>query len=172
MKPAKRGYWVIGVVAILALSWGIQRVVAAGVRIGDRAPDLTARTLEGGMFRLSRDRGTKATVIGLFHICEPCRNQAVQLQEISDRFGGQGVLVLGINVAGDDEASVRAFLAGSPIPIRFPYAVDPGGRIAKDYGVRATPIVYILDGHGNVRFSGSALSAEELTRRLMPLLRR
>jgi cytochrome c biogenesis protein CcmG, thiol:disulfide interchange protein DsbE len=164
-------YWIICSVLVCSVVLACLSAEAAGARLGEHAPDFTARSLDGGDFRLSRSLGAKATVVGLFHICEPCRRQMVHLQEVSDRFGGKGVVVIGVNIAGDDAASVRSFLEGSPIPIRFLYAVDQDKRIGKMYNVRGTPTVYVLDRGGTIRFVGSSVSAESLASRLIPLIR-
>lgn len=167
----KKWVWIASVTLIAAMAAGLGTGIAAGVRVGKAVPDFSATSLEGAKIRLSQSLGDKATVLGLFHICDPCRRQAVQLQEVSDRFSGQGVAVIGVNVAGDDEAAVRSFLAESPMPIRFLYAVDPQRRVAKIFGVRVTPVVYVLDAQGKIRFKGSSVSAETLGAELIPLLR-
>ena len=50
---------------------------------GDKAPGFSLKTLDGKQISLSDFKG-KVVLIGMFHICVPCMNQAMEFNKVRD----------------------------------------------------------------------------------------
>ena len=51
---------------------------------GDKAPNFTLSSLAGEKFSLDALKG-KVVLVGMFHICVPCMNQAMELNKVRDK---------------------------------------------------------------------------------------
>ena len=67
---------------------------------GDKAPDFSLKTLDGKQVSLSDLKG-KVVLIGMFHICVPCMNQAMEFNNVGDQLGEKQLAIVGLNANGD-----------------------------------------------------------------------
>lgn len=135
--------------------------LAASVPLaGDAAPEFTLTSVTGEMVSLSQYKGS-VVVLGLFHICDPCMNQATQMQKLLNEKKSKTVF-LGINTAGDTKEDVLSYLNQFKTKITFPYLLDPEQGVNKMYFQRLMPTVLIIDGDGIVRYRGSSTPADLL----------
>ena len=137
---------------------------------GDKAPLFTLESVQGQKIDLSRHIGSEIIVLGLFHICEPCMNQALELEALSQSVKGKKVLVVGINASGDSKPAVMDYLNSFPQKVSFPYLLDPTRTVQDLFSVRATPIVYIIDQQGTIRYKGSSVPSQVLQKEVLKLL--
>ncbi len=79
--------------------------------------------------------------------CGPCRALAPRLSALKDRFGAQGLSVVGVTT---DEASSAAIFAERH-QMRYPSVVDDDARTSKTYGVTSLPTMVVIDKRGVVR---------------------
>jgi peroxiredoxin len=79
-------------------------------------------------------------------------------------------LVVGVNAAGDPKPAVMEYLNSFPRKVNFPYLVDPARTVEGLFSVKVTPIVYIIDQQGIIRFKGSSVSAQILQKEVLKLL--
>lgn len=117
-----RTSWIILGLAIAAATLGgwlqyqsRQLRTPAGVamaQVGDQAPDLSLRTLDGRPQRLSQFRGRPLLVNFWATWCPPCLAEMPRLSAASAR-GGSRTLILG--VAMDDADHVRSYLGHHPV---------------------------------------------------------
>jgi peroxiredoxin len=142
----------------------------AASTVGSPAPDFTLNDLKGHPFKLSDYKGSKVVVLGLFHICDPCRKQTVELQKIFTAYKDKGVEVIGVNAAGDSMKDVSEFLATVPGGVGFDYLLDPKTRLEIPYGIRATPNILIVDRQGTIRFRGAFVPASMIESELKKIL--
>ncbi len=148
--------------ALLLISLLISSVAFAAVlKIGDKAPSFSLTSMIGEKVSLSDAKGSKVVILGLFHICEPCMNQAMELQKIYEK-NKDKVSVIGVNASGDSKRDVQEYLNSFPAKVNFPYLLDPEHTTEKLFSVRQTPVVYIIDKEGVIRFKGSSRPAQEL----------
>ncbi len=121
-------------------------------KVGEPAPTFSLTSVTGQPLSLQDLRG-RVVVLGLFHICEPCRMQGTNLQRVHEATQGQGVAVVGVNSSGDSQANVREFLGTFPVKVTYPYLTDPDQVTDRLYGGgRFIPNVYILDQTGVIRW--------------------
>lgn len=128
--------------------------------VGDRAPDFSLTTIKGEKVTLSQYKGS-VVVLGLFHICDPCMNQATQMQKLLNE-GQAKAVFLGVNTAGDTKEDVLTYLNQFKTKITFPYMLDPAQDVNKKYMQRLMPTVILIDGDGVIRFRGSTTPKDVL----------
>ena len=135
-------------------------IAAAVPMVGDRAPDFTLTSVNGEKASLSQYKGS-VVVLGLFHICDPCMNQATQMQKLLNE-GQAKAVFLGVNTAGDTKEDVLNYLREFKTKVTFPYLIDPAKDVNKKYVQRFMPTVLIIDGEGVIRYRGSATPKDGL----------
>lgn len=142
----------------------------AGVPVaGDKAPNFSLNSIEGETLSLDSFKG-KVVLVGMFHICVPCMNQAMELNKVRDRIKSDKLVVLGINTSGDSKKAVEDYLKGFPEPVNFPYLLDPKMTVHKAYIQRDMPTVLIIDSAGVLQARSPSVGADQLVPYLEKLL--
>ena len=136
---------------------------------GDKAPGFSLKTLDGKQISLSKFKG-KVVLIGMFHICVPCMNQAMEFNKVRDKLDENQVVILGINTNGDSKDAVTKYLSKFPQKVRFPYLIDPVKSFYQDYLQRDMPTVLIVDKKGILNARSPSVGADQLVPYLKKLL--
>ena len=144
-------------------------VWAASPKSGDSAPDFSLNAITGGKHTLSDLKG-KVVLVGMFHICVPCMNQAMEFEKVRKALRTDKLVILGINTSGDSKKAVQDYLAGFPTPVQFPYLLDPSQTVHKAYTQRDMPTVLIIDSKGILRARSPSVGADQLVPYLKKLL--
>jgi cytochrome c biogenesis protein CcmG, thiol:disulfide interchange protein DsbE len=142
---------------------------AASPKAGDTAPDFSLSAITGGKHTLSDLKG-KVVLVGMFHICVPCMNQAMEFEKVREALSTDKLVILGINTSGDSKKAVQDYLAGFPKPVHFPYLLDPGQSVHKAYTQRDMPTVLIIDSKGVLRARTPSVGADQLVPYIKKLL--
>ena len=129
------------VMAILCLSL-IQAVHAAD----PVATDFTLPTASGTV-RLAEHRNEVVYLDFWASWCIPCRKSFPWMNEMTRRYGKQGLTVLAVNLDKERELAEQ-FL--HEIPAKFTIADDPEGKVAEQYEVQGMPSSYIIDRWGHI----------------------
>ena len=137
---------------------------AGAPKVGDKAPDFSVTSVTGEKLTLSSLKG-KVVLMGMFHICVPCMNQALEFEKIRKQQGKDNLVIIGVNTNGDSKVDVMDYLAKFPTPIQFPYYLDPEMSVFKAYVQRDMPTVLIIDKEGVIRFRSSSIAADQLIQR-------
>jgi cytochrome c biogenesis protein CcmG, thiol:disulfide interchange protein DsbE len=113
------------------------------------APDFTLTTLDGKDVSLSDFKG-KIVVINVWATwCPPCVREIPRLVRLSEQYGDQGVVILGINTTWqDDEAKVAQFAREKGIS--YPVLLDPTNITGPLYRVQLMPSTFVLDHTGRI----------------------
>ena len=148
---------------IVAPAW------AGSPKPGDSAPDFSLSSLDGTKYTLSDLKG-KVVLVGMFHICVPCMNQAMEFDKVRKAFKTDKLVILGINTSGDSKEAVEDYLGGFPKSIHFPYLLDPEQTVHKAYTQRDMPTVLIIDSNGVLRARSPSVGANQLVPYLKKLL--
>lgn len=157
--PVRRRRWLrwtaIGVAVVVIVGWalvagrGLARdpTVVDSPLIGEDAPAFALPGLDGTQVASTDYEGRIWVVNFWASWCVPCREEAPRLQDFWERRGPQGIGMVGI-VYQDDESAAREFR--DEFGLTFPQVVDPGGRMALDFGVFGIPETYVIDERGVV----------------------
>ena len=160
----------IAPVLILAV-WGA--VLLAGrspalARVGEPAPGFMLSDLDGKKLSLGELRGRPVIVNFWASDCAPCIDEFPLLSSAAAAHRGEGLAVVGI-VVGDTSHAARDFL--TRLGATWPSAMDPGDKVARQYGIIGPPDSFFIDRDGIVvsRHIGP-LDAAEMERRLAGIL--
>lgn len=133
----------LGVVALIAVE-----IATAGGNgtTGQPAYPLPAKVLQGPRVTLAGLRGKPALINFWASWCEPCREEAPELERLDRTLHGRAALV-GVDYT-DREASARSFLR--QFGWRFPVLDDPNGVYGAPYGFIGLPATIVLDSEGRI----------------------
>lgn len=136
--------------------------------VGREAPEFDLQDLRDPEARFTRaDMLGEPVLVNVWASwCSTCRQERRTLVEL-DRMG---IPVFGLNFRDDRDQAVAYLESG-----RDPFAAvgyDPYGRASADWGAHATPVTFLVDRHGVVRFKHvGPLHADLVNRHLIPLYR-
>lgn len=154
---------------LLSLFFFTDFAYAGAPKVGEKAPDFTIVSTKGEKLTLSSLKG-KVVLMGMFHICVPCMNQALEFENIRKRAGMDALAIIGVNTHGDSKGDVMDYLGKFPEPIHFPYYLDPDMHVMKAYIQRDMPTVIVIDKEGVIRSRSSSIGADQLVSLLKKLL--
>ena len=121
---------------------------ATHVAVGDRAPQITGTTLDGGTFDLASLAGHPVLVNFWGPSCVPCRDEFPLLEAKLAQHAGDGFAVVGV-LTDDPPDPARAFVA--QYGATWPTVLDPDQALKATYRVAARPQSYFIDASGIVR---------------------
>jgi thiol-disulfide isomerase/thioredoxin len=96
---------------------------------------------------LSRYRGQVVVVDFWASWCKPCRQSIPWLNGLRERYGSQGLTIIGVNLdaeRGDADRFQRE------VPIAFEVLYDPEGKLAEQFGVQGMPSTFVFDREGKL----------------------
>jgi peroxiredoxin len=97
------------------------------------------------------------TAVVVFFMGVDCPISNLYLKDLADlqnRYCKQGVQFVGIQSnAGTTQA--RAAQHAREYKVAFPVLLDPGQRVASEFGAKRTAEIFLLDGHRQVRYHGA-----------------
>lgn len=144
-----KGGWRRGLLGALALIVVLAAAELLSGGSGDAnrpAPRLPSAVLVPPGVTVSGLRGKPAAVNFWASWCEPCRQEAPQLERLARSLGGRARLV-GVDWS-DGLASARSFLR--KYGWSFPVLRDSSGTAGERYGVVGLPTTFILDSQGRI----------------------
>lgn len=152
-------------ISVLCAARMIARCICAGALLagllpaavlagdGETPAGLTLAKRDGSPFALDSLKGSVVVLDFWASWCVPCRTSFPFFDALQDRYGPQGLRVVGLTLEESDDA-IDAFL--EDVPARFPIVRDPSGRAGEAFHVVAMPTTFLLDREGRVvaRFEG------------------
>jgi thiol-disulfide isomerase/thioredoxin len=79
--------------------------------------------------------------------CEPCRHSFPWLSAMQEKYGPDGLVVIGVNV-DRERAEADRFLASTRARFRLVY--DPQGALAAQYNLMGMPSSFLFDAEGRL----------------------
>jgi peroxiredoxin len=149
---------VLLVVPIAALLLMLAQARAADkAKIGQPAPTFSLQDQNGNTVNLADYKG-KVIVLEWFNPACPYVQRHYSsdfntMNKLYDKYSAKGVEWFGINTTkGNTAGSNKA--AADKWDIKHPVLSDPDGKVAKAYGAKTTPHMFIIDTQGNLVYAG------------------
>ena len=120
---------------------------ATATAIGNVAPDFALADLDGNPVRLADLRGQPIILNFWSSYCGPCVEEFPLLREAAERHADDGLIVVGI-VWRDRSEAARDFMRRNGAT--WATAMDPGERVARDYGILGPPETYFIGRDGTI----------------------
>lgn len=142
-------------VMMVAAMAGAQEQIA----LGAKAPEFSlVNAVDGEKVAMKAADGKLKVVVFTCNQCPYAKAFEGRIIDVAKRFAQQGVVFYAVNPNDDAKYSeetlanmkARAVEKGYP----FPYLKDGDSSIARAYGARVTPHVFLVDGEGVVRYRG------------------
>jgi cytochrome c biogenesis protein CcmG/thiol:disulfide interchange protein DsbE len=151
---------VLGLLGIFGVS--LVRSQQGPVGVGSKAPDFTLTTFDSHQINLLEMRGKVVLINFWASWCEPCEQEATELEQAYQIMKDRGVVFLGVNYV-DTESEALRYL--DQFGITYPNGPDLGTRISQAYRIRGVPETFIVDSQGRVKSfqKGPYLSLSEIT---------
>lgn len=116
--------------------------------VGSPAPLWTNTTaLTGAPSQIDQLKGRVVVLDFWAGWCVPCKMIAPKLSALKDKYGAQGLTVVGLTVDQPEQAAVSA----EKHHMKYGIVVDTKGSTSKTYGVSALPTLLVVDKKGVVR---------------------
>lgn len=131
----------------------------------------TASFGDGSVFELAQERGNVVVVFSMAAWCITCIPEAQALAQIHERYAGEGVrvLILDIDVT-EDEGDLAGFRERSGEGMQL-WAMDADVEVARAYGVISLDTTIFIDREARVAYTdGSPTSYEVLAAVIEALL--
>jgi thiol-disulfide isomerase/thioredoxin len=122
--------------------------ISTGVAIGQRAPSINVRLLDGSVMNTDDFRGQPMWINFMATWCPQCVDELPMMRRYARQLDGL-MTVLVIDV-GEDPETVRAFMEALEVD-DLPTGVDQEGSIQAQWGAYALPVHFWLDEEGIVR---------------------
>jgi peroxiredoxin len=115
---------------------------------GAIAPDFTAVDSTGAVLRLSDFKG-RVTVLNFWASwCVPCTEETPWFIEFQQKYGKDGLSVVGVSLDDDGWKSVRSFIGGMGVNYR---TILVNSQIARLYGgLESLPVTVVIDRSGRI----------------------
>jgi peroxiredoxin len=108
--------------------------------------NFTLTDLNGKPWTLRELRGKVVMVNFWATWCPPCRKEMPDLETLYQRFGPQGLVILGIS--DEDSATVSPFVAQQKVT--YPILLDPGRKVNDLFQIEGIPKTFIYSREGKI----------------------
>ncbi|MGV3538249.1 MAG: redoxin family protein [Rufibacter sp.] len=132
----------------------------SGYRIGAKVADFVLKDAQDRAVPLSSFKDAKVVVVVFTSVkCPNSKLYEARLQNLSQAYGGRGVSFVFVNAAiGLDEGSAKTQPDNPNGTPTFPYLVDEGQQLSKQFGATKAPEVFVLQNTADgfyLKYKGS-----------------
>jgi peroxiredoxin len=126
--------------------------------IGAAAPAFTlTNAIDGKSVRFVPAGGSPSVIVFMCNTCPFAKAFESRLVELANRYGAKGVTFYSVNSSADSypaEAPGEMKKRAAEKSFPFAYLKDGDSAVARAFGARVTPHVFVIDGEGVVRYRG------------------
>ena len=126
---------------------------------GSKAPDFSAKDLDGNTITLSEITGKVIVLDFWASWCIPCKKSMPHLADLYNKFKDSSFTVIGINL-DDDKDKISSFKKQIGIEIPFPVIFDKESKLPSIYNVEGMPTTVIIDKQGVIKFKETGFDSD------------
>ncbi len=104
--------------------------------------------VKGGNATLASFKGQVVLLDFWASWCGPCRESFPWMNDLQQRYGAQGLRVVGVNLDQEPEEALD-FL--QQVPAQFTVLLDTSAQLPDAFGVMGMPSSYLIDRNGKIR---------------------
>lgn len=171
MKKIAFKKWAVRIIPLAVVGMLLSTQPAAAIlQKGEKAPQIKLVTTSGQPITLANYRGYVLVMDFFATWCIPCKESIPHLNSLNQKYGKQGLQILGVSVDEGNDREVKEFINARRIS--YPVAVA-GDEMQADYGLRSIPTIYVINKRGMVaeKFQGysdqTAKLLEDTIKRLL-----
>jgi peroxiredoxin len=132
-----------------ALALGFAGVLQAHAADPAKLPEFSLPDLDGKEWKSSELAG-KACVVDFWATwCNTCKETIPKLAELSEKYRGKGLTVIGISVDKGSAEKIRK--AAKKLGINYLVLLDKENSLSKSFGFNGIPSLYVFDRHGSLK---------------------
>lgn len=124
------------------------------VKLGKAVPEFELKDTTGIVYKLSDQKGGVVMIHFWSATCPFVLRYDEQLKSIAEEYQKQGVVVLGIDSNSNEKLEEIKKVADAR-KVNYPILLDPGNKVADQFGAITTPHVFILDKEGKLIYEGA-----------------
>ncbi len=124
------------------------------VKLGEAVPDFELKDTAETSHKLSGYKGNIIMIHFWSATCPFVLRYDEQLKQIAEDYQKQGVVVLGID-SNTNEKIEDIKKVTEVRKVNYPILLDPGNKVADQFGAITTPHVFILDKEGKLIYEGA-----------------
>jgi len=160
--------WVWACVGVLLLCVAPARALSVGGKMPEIGlPDRAGKPVNAAVLL------GKVVIVDFWATwCEPCRQELPQLQKLHQKYGAQGLTIVGVSV--DEKSDGLGDFLGK-LGISFAVVHDPQHQVTGRFSPPRMPSSYVIDRGGVVRYVHAGFRASdvpELEKQVQELLAR
>lgn len=133
--------------AVTGSAYADEQFTAADAKVAPLA-DQSLLTLDGTPVSLNDLRGQVVLLDFWASWCGPCRESFPWMNSVQQRYGDDGLVIVGVNL-DQDPAAARSFL--QDVPAEFTILLDSQAQWPEAYGLFGMPSSYLIDRQGRIR---------------------
>lgn len=137
--------WVAVMAFLGILGLGLIRAQQGPIGVGSRVPDFSLQTFEGETIRIADLRGQVVVINFWASWCQPCEEEAAELEQAYQEYRERGVVFLGVDYV-DTEPEALEYLRR--YAITYPNGPDLRTRISQAFRIRGVPETYVVGSDG------------------------
>ncbi len=149
------------IITFLAMM-GLASVAFAAAEVGKPAPDFTGTDIYGKTVKLSDYKGKVVVLESYNSDCPFCHNhyKTGAMQELQKKLAAKGVVWLLVNSVNKNNPSYRTPEEAQKEWAKEKIAAtawidDNSGAIGREYGMKTTPQVFVIDKEGTLVYDGA-----------------
>ncbi|MCI4668330.1 MAG: thioredoxin family protein [Bacteroidia bacterium] len=134
----------------LALLLGVAALAQSGYKVGDKATDFKLKNIDGEMVSMADYADAKGfVVIFTCNHCPYAKAYEDRIVALDKKYASQGYPVIAINPNDakkvEDDSFENMKTRAKEKGFTFPYLVDGDSKVARTYGAKYTPHVFLLN---------------------------
>jgi cytochrome c biogenesis protein CcmG, thiol:disulfide interchange protein DsbE len=132
---------------VAILGWRLWQTNKSEHRADGTAPPFEFTTFDGETITLESLRGQGVVLNFWASWCDPCREEAVLLEETWRREKANGIMFIGLDYLDQEPAALKYL---QEFDITYPNGPDLRSQVARRYGIKGVPETFFIDPEGKI----------------------